>query len=43
MKIENSIKGLITILFIALCSSRPGLAVDAPVPGRINPVFNPNN
>ena len=28
MKIENGINGLITILFIALCSSRPGLADD---------------
>jgi len=28
MKLEGSIKGLMTILFIALCSSRPGLADD---------------
>ena len=31
MKLENSIKGLIAILFIALCSSRPGFADDRSV------------
>ena len=28
MKIEDSIRGLIAILFIALCSSRPAVADD---------------
>ena len=31
MQFDSSIKGLITILFIALCSSRPGFADDRSV------------
>ena len=40
MKIENSIKGLFTILFIALCMSRPGLADDRTVLRYDQPIAN---